>query len=113
MVEKYATINTIGNGTIGIQPVLNSIVLAVPLFFPILLFLLLIGGTFSIYFSIFKTTGRKRFWESLTAMSFVCFLLSVIIVVMNNPVATYLSGYWILFYIVLTIFGWLIMDNYI
>jgi hypothetical protein len=61
---------------------------------------------------ILKTTGKKRFWHSLTAMAFVTFLASLLISAMNTATTTYLSGYWVGFYILMIIASWFFLDNY-
>jgi hypothetical protein len=101
------------NGTItGFKPFVDSIVTVVPGFFPILLFFLIfIGGTLGVYFSILKTTGNKRFFESLTAMSFISFLIAGIVALNNSAAIEYLSGYWVVFYIVATIISFIVMSN--
>lgn len=112
MVTKYQTLTTISNGTIGVQPLLQSVSLAVPVFWPVLLFLIYILGSSSIYFAILKTTGKKRFWHALTSMSLVCFLLSLLLASMNSVVVTILDGYWIIFYLVMTIGSFLLLGSY-
>jgi len=114
MVEKLLTYkNFTTNGTIeGISPFVDSIVTAVPLFFSTFLFLFWIGGALAIYFIVLKTTGNKRFWESLTGMSFTCLLTSLIIALLNTETITYLSGYWVVFYIIATLVSWLILSKY-
>lgn len=111
-MDKYQTISDLTNETIGIRPLLQSVSLAVPLFWPVLLFLIYILGTSSIYFAILKTTGKKRFWHGLVAMSFVLFLVSLLIASMNTVTTTILPGYWILFYLVMTIISYLILSSY-
>ncbi len=109
-LSEYTTFTV--NGTItGFKPFVDSVVTAVPPFFPILLFFLLLGGTLGIYFGILKTTGNKRFWESLTAMSFISFLISIVIALNNSAAIEYLSGYWVIFYIVATILSFIVMSN--
>lgn len=112
MVQKYQTISTISNESIGIEPLLQSVSLAVPIFWPVLLFLIYILGTSSIYFVILKTTGKKRFWHALTAMSFVCFLTGLLLASMNTPAVTILSGYWVAFYLILIVVCFLILGSY-
>ncbi|NCD07077.1 MAG: hypothetical protein EOL97_13245 [Spirochaetia bacterium] len=112
MVEKYQTITTISNESIGIQPLLQSVSLAVPVFWPVLLFLIYILGTSSIYFAILKTTGKKRFWHSLTSMSFVCFLVGLLLASMNTLTITILPGYWVIFYLILSVVSFLVLSSY-
>jgi hypothetical protein len=112
-MEKLKTYEDFaGNGSGQVQGVFDSVVTAVPLFFPILMLLLFIGGTLIAYFAILKTTGRKRFWESATAMSFLTFILSGVVYMMNRNELTYLSAYWVIFYLVLTVILFLVMNNY-
>lgn len=99
-------------GGVGVIPMFKSIITVIPLFFAIVIFFVWILGTASSYFAIFKTTGKKRFWHSLTSMSFVSFLLSLIIVSMNEANFTYLTGYWVAFYILMTLMSWFILDRY-
>ena len=111
-MEKYQTYTNFTNGTIGVTPVIQSVVTAVPVFFPVTLFFfwLLIAG--SSYFTILKTTGKKRFWQSLTASSFVTFILSLVVASMNTTAVTVLQGYWIGFYILMTLVSWYMLSNY-
>lgn len=100
------------NGTItGFKPFVDAVVTAVPGFFPIFLLFLLLGGTLGVYFGILKTTGNKRFFESLTAISFITFLVSGIVALNNSAAIEYLSGYWVIFYIVSTILSFIVMSN--
>lgn len=115
MVEKLLTYkNFTVNGTItGVSPFMDSIVTSVPSFFPLILFFLIwMGGTIALYVSVLKLTGYKRFWESLTAISFVTFLISIPMLLSNTTTITYLSGYWSIFYLLATVFSWIIMSNY-
>ena len=45
-------------------------------------------------------------------MSFVTFLLSLLIASMNEASFTFLSGYWVAFYILMTLISWFILDRY-
>ncbi len=114
MVEKLLTYqNFTENGTItGVSPFIDATVTAVPLLFSTFLFLFWIGGALAIYFVVLKTTGTKRFWESLTGTSFVCVLTSLLIALSNTETIVYLSGYWVVFYIVATLMSWLILSKY-
>jgi hypothetical protein len=96
----------------GIVPLLSAVVTAIPPFFSIILFVIWIFGTGSSYFTILKTTGKKRFWHSLTAMSFAMFLASLLIAAMNTATTTFLDGYWIGFYILMTVISWVLLDRY-
>lgn len=107
---RYCTMNDFGG--VGIVPMLSAIVTAIPLFFPIILFFIWLFGTGASYFAILKMTGRKRFWHSLTSFSFVTFLMSLLIAGMNTADITFLSGYWVGFYILMTIASFILLDRY-
>ncbi len=109
-MQKYKTMLDFSDA-VGVIPILNAIVTAIPPFFSIILFVLWLLGAGSSYYAILKITGKKRFWASLTSMSFVCFLLSLVIASMNN-VVEYLSGYWVGFYILMTLLSWFMLSNY-
>jgi len=110
MVNKYDVMSDFGGS--GVIPLLKSIITAIPPFFSIILFMVWLLGTASSYFAILKTTGKKRFWHSLTAMSFVTFLLSLVLAAMNEANFTYLSGYWVGFYILMTMASFFLLDRY-
>ncbi len=109
-MQKYKTMLDFPDAT-GVIPILNAIVTAIPPFFSIILFVIWLLGSGASYYAILKTTGKKRFWSCLTAMSFVCFLLSLVITSMNN-VVEYLNGYWVGFYILMTLISWYMLSNY-
>jgi len=109
-MNKYKTMTDFGGD--GIIPLLSAVVTAIPQFFSIVLFVLWLFGTGGSYFAILKTTGKKRFWHSLTAFSFIMFLASLIIAAMNNATTTFLSGYWVGFYILMTIASFVLLDRY-
>ena len=109
-MEKYKTMTDFGG--VGAMPLMESIVTAVPIFFPVTLFIIWIFGTASSYFMILKTTGKKRFWHSLTAMAFITFLASLLISSMNTTTTEYLSGYWVGFYILMVLGSWFFLDTY-
>lgn len=110
-LAKYKTIADF-NESQGIVAIGDAVVTAVPIFFPLMLFVIMIVGTAASYFAILKTTQRKRFWHALTAMSFATFLLSLMISAMNTATVTYLSGYWVAFYILMTLASWFMLSNY-
>lgn len=110
MVAKYLVMADFGGS--GIIPLMKSIITAIPPFFSIILFMIWILGTASSYFSILKLTGKKRFWQSLTSMSFATFLLSLVIAAMNEASFTFLSGYWVGFYILMTLASFFLLDRY-
>lgn len=100
------------NESVGAMPLLESVVTAVPVFFSVILFSIFLLGTASSYFAILKTTGKKRFWHSLTAMSFATFILSLIVSGMNTATTIFINGYWIGFYILMTLISWFMLSNY-
>ena len=109
-MQQYLTMEDFGDP--GIISLLSAVVTAIPPFFSIILFVLWIFGTASSYFVILKTTGKKRFWHSLTAISFSTFLSSLIIAAQNTTTITFLDGYWVGFYILMTIMSWVLLDRY-
>jgi len=110
-MQKLQTIANFSTDT-GAMPMLNSVVTAVPGFWSILLFFLWIFSTAGSYFLILKTTGKKRFWHVLTAMSFVIFLASLLIVSLNSTTVQHLNPYWVGFYIMMVLLSWLGLSNY-
>lgn len=110
MAQLYQTMTDFGG--VGVVPVMTAIVTAVPVFFPVLLFVLWLFGTGASYFVILKTTGKKRFWHALTAMAFIIFLASLTIAAMNTTTTTFISGYWVGFYILMTLVSWFMLTNY-
>jgi len=109
-MDKYKTITDFT--TTGTIPIIDSVVTAVPVFFPVTLFLIWVVLTGSSYYVMLKTTGKKRFWNAITAVSFVTFLMSLVIAGMNTASLEYLSGYWVGFYIMMTIGSWYMLSNY-
>ena len=106
-MQKYQTILDFNNSiSTGLVPVLQSVVTAIPPFFSILLFTIFIFSAGSSYYTILLTTGKKRFWHSLTGSSFLVFLLSLLIVVQNTTSTIYLSGYWVGFYIMMILMSY-------
>jgi len=110
MVYKYKVMSDFGGQ--GIIPLMKAIVTAVPPFFSIVLFMIWILGTASSYFAILTTTGKKRFWHCLTSMSFATFLMSLLLAAMNEASSTFLSGYWVGFYILMTLASFFLLDRY-
>jgi len=98
-------------GGVGVIPLLSSIVTAIPQFFPIILFFIWIFGTASAYFAMLNFTGRKRFFHALVGMSFAVFIMSLVLAGMNATI-TYLSGYWVAFYLVMTVISFVLLDRY-
>jgi len=107
----YKTMSDLSS-TPGIIPFMQSIALAVPIFFPLLIFMFWLLGSASSYFVILKTTGKKRFFHVLTSMSFVMFLISLLLSSMNTNTVTIMSGYWVAFYIIATSFSWYGLSQY-
>jgi len=99
------------NGS-GLVPIMSAVSTAVPLFWPMLLFVFWIIINGASYFAILKLTGKKRFFHTFVATSFVIFLASVVISAQNTSTLTFLSGYWVAFYIVMTILGAYLLENY-
>lgn len=110
-MEKYKTMRDF-NDSVGAMPILKSVVTAVPPFFSVILFFVWILGTAGSYFAILKTTGKKRFWHCSTAMSFATFIISLIVAGMNEATITFLNGYWVGFYILMTLASWFMLSNY-
>ena len=99
-------------GDITLLNLFKSITTAIPEFFPIIIFFIWIFFTGASYFTILKTTGKKRFWHSLTAMSFVCFFLSLFIAAMNEASFVFINGYWVGFYILMAVASLFMLDKY-
>lgn len=110
MAQTYKVMEDFGQ--ITFTNLLKSNVTAVPEFFPMILFFIWIFFTGASYFTILKTTGKKRFWHALTAMSFVCFFLSLFIAAMNEVDFIFLNGYWIGFYILMVVASLFMLDKY-
>lgn len=96
----------------GVLPMLKAIITSLPEFFSMFIFAVWIFGSASIFFTVSRLTGKKRFWHALTAMSFICFLLSLTIVAMNEVDFIFLSGYWVGFYILMILVSWYMLANY-
>lgn len=109
-MEQFKTMADFGG--VGIVPLFKAIVTAVPVFFQVTLFALWITLTGASYYVMLKTTGKKRFWNALTAVSFVMFLLSLLIAAMNDGTTVFLQGYWVGFYILMTLVSWFMLENY-
>jgi len=110
MVQLYATMEDFG--AITLLNLFKAVTTAVPEFFVTILFFIWIFFTGASYFTILKTTGKKRFWHALTAVSFVTFLLSLLISAMNEAAFTFLSGYWVGFYILMTLVSLFMLSQY-
>ena len=107
----YCVMEDFGQVTLG--NLFTSIVTATSgQFFVVTLFFVWIFFTGASYFTILKTTGKKRFWHSLTAMSVVTFLLSLFIVAMNEADFIFLNGYWVGFYILMSVASLFMLEKY-
>ena len=106
----YKTMEDFGN--IDLINMFKSIATAIPEFFSISIFLIWIFFTAASYFTILKTTGKKRFLHSLVAMSFISFLLSLLIAAMNEVDFVFLNGYWVGFYILMTVSSVYLLTQY-
>jgi len=110
-IEQLHTMTDYGG--VGVVPLLDSIVVATGgYFFSITLFVMLFTLTGASYFTMLKFTGKKRFWNAITAVSFTTFLSSLIIASMNHDSIIYLNGYWVGFYTLLTVGSWFMLSNY-
>ncbi len=109
-MEQYKTM--VDFGGVGVVPIFDSIVSAVPVFWSTTLFVIWLFLTGASYFAMLKATGKKRFWNALTAVSFIVFIASLLIAAMNHDAITYLSGYWVGFYIMMTLVSWYMLANY-
>jgi len=109
-MDKFITITDLSTNA-GLA-MFQSVALATPAFFPMMLFVIWIFGTASSYFAILKTTGKKRFWQSFTAMSFATFILSLPLASLNTTTITILSGYWVGFFILTVLLSWYGLSQY-
>jgi len=110
-MEKFQTVANFSSST-GAMPIVNSVVIAVPGFWSILLFFLWVFSMAGSYFLILKTTGKKRFWHVAVSMSFVMFLASLLIVSLNSVAVQHMNPYWVGFYIMMILLSWLGLSNY-
>lgn len=111
MVQLYNTMESFGDVTLPNLFKAVSTALGGQ-FFSTIIFFIWIFFTGASYFTILKTTGKKRFWHSLTAMSFVCFFLSLFIAAMNEADFVFMNGYWVGFYILMTVVSLFMLDKY-
>jgi len=95
----------------GLVPIMSAVTTAVPLFWPLLIFVFWIAVNGASYFAILKLTGKKRFFHTFVATSFVMFLASITISSMNGAI-TFLSGYWVAFYLLMTVIGYFLLHHY-
>ena len=110
-MQEYL-VSTDFNGS-GLIPVMSAVSTAIPPFWALTFFVFWIALNAASYFAILKLTGRKRFWHTFMASSFVMFLASLTLAVMNsiNDI-TFISGYWVAFYVLMTVLGWFLLENY-
>ena len=109
-MEKYK-VATDFNGT-GLVPVMSSVATAIPQYWSFTLFILWLTINAASYFAILKLTGKKRFWHTFTSTSFVMFVVALVVSSMNTLTLTFLSGYWVGFYILMILVGWILLENY-
>jgi len=109
-MQKYL-VATDFNGS-GLYPIMSSVSTAIPPFWSVLLFIFWVGINAASYFAILKFTGKKRFWHTFTATSFIMFLASLLIAAMNTATIVFLEGYWVGFYIVMSIIGFVLLEAY-
>ena len=110
-MDKLTVMGDLTNSSAGVA-LFQSVALVTPNPFPIILFFIWIVGIAAIYFTQLKTTGKKRFWQSAVAMSFACFILSLSLAALNSVTITILEGYWVAFYILMTIGSWYLLTQY-
>jgi len=99
------------NGT-GLVPIMSAVSTAVPLFWSLLLFVFWITINGASYFAILKLTGKKRFFQTLVATSFIIFLASVVLAAQNTATIVFLSGYWVAFYLLMVVISWFLLHYY-
>jgi len=109
-MQKYL-IMTDFNGS-GFVPIMSAVSTAIPPFWSLLLFVFWITINATSYFAILKLTGKKRFFHTFTATSFIIFLTSIIITAQNTASITFLEGYWVGFYILMTVIGYVLLEKY-
>jgi hypothetical protein len=110
-MPQYATSASF-NGS-GLLPIISAVTTSIKPFWSIVLFAVWMSMNAAAYFAILKLTGRKRFFHTFTATSFIMFITSLLIASMNgiNDIL-FLSGYWVAFYIMMTVLGWFMLDKY-
>jgi hypothetical protein len=109
-MQKYLTMDDF-NGS-GFVPIMSSVSTAIPVFWSLLLFIFWVVINAASYFAILKLTGKKRFFHTFTATSFIIFLTSLVVAAMNTSTITFLEGYWVGFYILMTVIGWVLLEKY-
>jgi len=96
----------------GLIPILSSVSTAVPLFWPLLFFVFWISINGASYFAILKLTGKKRFFHTFVATSFIMFIGSLVVSSINTSSVVFLNGYWVAFYLLMTVIGWFLLHHY-
>jgi len=109
-MQKYLEFTDF-NGT-GLVPIMSAVSTAVPLFWPLFLFVFWIAINGASYFAILKLIGKKRFFHTFLSTSFVMFLASIIIAAQNTATITFLSGYWVAFYLMMILIGYYLLESY-
>lgn len=97
----------------GFVPIMSAVTTAVPRFWSLLLFVFWISINGASYFAILKLTGKKRFFHTFTAVSFIIFLAALSIAAMNgvNDII-FLSGYWVAYYLLMIVIGYFLLHYY-
>lgn len=106
----YDTISSFPNQSIPLA-VTSSVVTAVP-FFPVTIFLIWLVLPAASFFAIRRFTGKNRYFHAGVAVSFVCFLASLSIAMMNTDAIEYINPYWIAFYILAVVGNWFLLKLY-
>lgn len=91
----------ITNVSEGLMGMIETVVLAVPPFFPIIIFVIWLIGSLIIYNNNIKATNEKNIKNSLLTMGFVAFISTLILTSLNTETITYMPYYWIIFYILI------------
>ena len=109
-MQKYLVMSDF-NGS-GFVPIMSAVSTAIPPFWAMLLFVFWLVINAAAYFATLKLTGKKRFWHTFTATSFVIFLISLVVAAQNSSTMTFLEGYWVGFYILMTVVGYVLLEKY-
>ncbi len=109
-MQKYLIMNDF-NGS-GFIPIMSAVSTAIPQFWSLLLFVFWIVINAASYFSILKLTGKKRFFHTFTSTSFIIFLVSLVVTAQNTSSIKFLEGYWVGFYILMVVMGYVLLEKY-
>ena len=109
-MQKYL-VATDFNGS-GMVPFMSSVSTAIPPFWALLFFVFWLVINAASYFAILKLTQKKRFFHTFTATSFIMFLAGLVIVAQNTSTLTFLEGYWVGFYLLMTVMGYVLLERY-